>query len=323
MADSPLFNKSILCTGASGTFGNAFVRRALADGASRVVCYSRGEARQAEMKAAIRDDRMRYYIGDVRDVDRITDACRGVDIVVHAAALKRIDTCEEDPYEAIATNILGTQAVQRACIAQGVRKAVNLSTDKAAAPCTLYGMTKATAERTWAAGNVYSAGRSTRFSSTRYGNVISSTGSVIPIWKRQIQEQGGITITDPNATRFWMRIEDAVNLVILALEKMRGGETFVPVIPSSTIDTLRLAVAPEASAVITGLRPGEKKHELLISADESRHTYKGDGYYLIEPETRTWENLSPIALPKVPFGFEYGSNTNPNLSVERLREMIA
>jgi UDP-N-acetylglucosamine 4,6-dehydratase/5-epimerase len=274
------------------------------------------------MKVRFPDSRMRFLIGDVRDEKRVSDACRGVDIVVHAAALKRIETCEGDPYEAIATNILGTISVQRACIAQGVQKAVNLSTDKAASPCTLYGATKLTAERLWAAGNVYSAGRSTRFSSTRYGNICNSTGSVIPLWRKQA-ESGEITVTDPSATRFWMRIEGAVDLVVLALSEMRGGETFVSRMPSSTLSTLAKAVAPDASIKVTQLRPGEKKHELLISADESRHTYQGFNYYVIEPEVRTWENVPPISLRKVPYGFEYGSNTDPSLSVEKLREMIA
>jgi UDP-N-acetylglucosamine 4,6-dehydratase len=320
---SPLAGKSVLVTGGSGSFGNAFIRRALADGAKRVACYSRGEARQAEMKAQIRDDRTRYFIGDVRDLNRITDACRGVDIVVHAAALKRIETCEEDPNEAIATNITGTQNVLRACIANSVSKAINLSTDKAAAPCTLYGATKITAERLWSGGNVYSAGNRTRFSSTRYGNVCSSTGSVIPLWKSQAAS-GVITVTDPDATRFWMRIEDAVDLVILALREMRGGETLIPKIGSSTIETLAKAVAPGATMRITGMRPGEKKHELLISEDEARNAHDCGTHYVLEPEMRTWETLPPLAAPKVPVGFQYSSATNPdNLGVESLRRLIA
>jgi UDP-N-acetylglucosamine 4,6-dehydratase len=320
---SPVFGKSVLVTGGSGAFGQAFVKRCLEDGARRVVVYSRGEAKQAEMKSSLKDTRVRYFIGDVRDLNRITDACRDVDIVVHAAALKRVEVCEEDPNEAIATNVFGTQSVARACIANGVSSAVLLSTDKAASPNTLYGATKLTAERLWVSSNVYSAGTSTRFSASRYGNVCNSTGSVIPTWRKQA-ESGTITITDPDMTRFWMSMEDAVNLVLLALKNMRGGEIFIPRIGSSTVGKLAQAVAPKASLHITGSRPGEKMHELLISNDEARNCYDAGTHFILEPEIRTWGNVPPLCYPKVPFGFEYGSANNPNqLGVEKLKQLVA
>jgi UDP-N-acetylglucosamine 4,6-dehydratase len=191
-----LAGKSVLVTGGTGSFANAFCRAALAADARRVIVYSRGEAKQAAMKVALPDERMRYLIGDVRDSHRIADACRGVDIVVHAAALKRVEVCEADPLEAIATNITGTACVARACIERGVERAILLSTDKAAAPETLYGSTKLTAERLWTQSNVYAAGTPTRFAATRYGNVASSTGSVIPLWKAQ-RVSGEVTVTEP------------------------------------------------------------------------------------------------------------------------------
>jgi UDP-N-acetylglucosamine 4,6-dehydratase len=317
---SPLTGKSVLVTGGTGTFGNAFVRRALADGARRVVVFSRGESKQAEMKAALRDDRVRYFIGDVRDLRRITEACRGVEIVAHAAALKRIEVCESDPLEANETNIRGTENVARACIAAGVEKAVLLSTDKAASPATHYGVTKLCAEKTWVQFNNYSAGTKTRFSASRYGNVLGSTGSVLQIWAKQGQE---ITLTDPDMSRFWMRIEDAVDLVVLALVKMVGGEVFIPRLGASTIGSLATAAFPDAKWNVTGPRPGEKKHELLICPDEAHRTYDAGSYYLIWPELREWDSRPVPVFPKVPFGFEYGSANAPTLGIESLRRMIA
>jgi UDP-N-acetylglucosamine 4,6-dehydratase len=322
--DSPVYGQSVLVTGATGAFGKAFVRRCLGDGARRVVCYSRGESKQAEMKAAISDSRVRYFIGDVRDLHRITDACRDVDIVVHAAALKRVEVCEEDPNEAVATNVIGTQNVARACMANRVARAVLLSTDKASVPNTLYGATKLTAERLWIASNVYSAGTPTRYSASRYGNVLGSTGSVIPIWKAQAASFGGIKVTEPSMTRFWMTMDDAVNLVLLALRNMRGGEIFIPKIGSSTVAALAHAVAPNHPQIITGTRPGEKMHETLISKEEARNVFDAGSHYVLEPESRSWANLPQLMLPKVPFGFEYGSATNPDqLGIEQLRELVA
>jgi UDP-N-acetylglucosamine 4,6-dehydratase len=319
-----LKGKSVLITGASGAFGKAFIKHCLESGARRIVAFSRCEAKQAALKVTFPDDRIRWFVGDIRDLPRLEDAMRGVDIVVHAAALKRVETAEENPLEAIATNITGTANVARAAIKQGVHRAILLSTDKAAAPNTLYGATKLCAERLWLASNVYAAGTETRLIATRYGNVIGSTGSVIPMWKEQYERTGTVSITDPDMTRFWLTMQDAVNLVVLALEKGRGGDLFIPKAGSSSVETLAKAVAPAAITRITGMRPGEKKHELLISSDESRNAYDAGSFYVIEPEVRTWEELPSYPAPKVPVGFEYSSATNPdNMGVERLRRFVA
>lgn len=317
-----LAGKSVLVTGGSGTFGQAFARRALADGAARVCVFSRGEAKQAAMAAELGDPRMRFFIGDVRDQRRVLEAVDGVDVVVHAAALKRVETCEAQPAEAIATNIGGTINVARACIDQGVKRAVLLSTDKAASPHTLYGFTKATAERTWNQWNVYAAGKPTRFASTRYGNVCGSTGSVIPLWRAQHAAGQPITVTDASMSRFWMTIDQAVDLVLLALGDMIPGATYIPKIGSATIETLATAVAPGATVTTCGLRPGEKLHEMLVSEEESRHTMDRGSHYVILPEAPTWTG-GPV--PGITRGepWCYRSDTNEQrLSVEQLREMV-
>lgn len=337
----PLQGRAVLVTGGTGTFGQAFARRALAAGARKVVIVSRGEAKQAAMKAALPDERLRFLIGDVRDARRMAEAFRGIDVVVHAAALKRVETCEADPDEAIATNVLGTQHVARACIERGVQRAVFLSTDKAAAPNTLYGHTKATAERAWVAANVYAAGTPTRFAATRYGNVIGSTGSVLPLWRDQKARGVPLTLTDERATRFWMTIADAVDLVLLALREMRGGEVFVPKCKAAPILDLARAVAetevvtaplgervtfPYAPGhICTGLRRGEKLHELLVSEDEAQDVLDHGTYFVIDPD-RTWENgphprWTYTAADDGPVG-AYRSDAAPRWTVEELRRMI-
>ena len=317
-----LSGRHVLVTGSNGAFGQAFVRRALADGAARVVALSRGEAAQAAMAASIADDRVRYLIGDVRDERRMRDACRGVEIVVHAAALKRIDSCESDPREAIATNVIGTLNVARACIDAGVSLAVFLSTDKAAAPATLYGATKLAAERAWNASNVYAAGTRTRFFSTRYGNVLGSTGSVVPLWRAQ-SKSGTLSITDVRASRFWMTMTDAVDLVLLALADMRSGAVYIPKLDAARLTDLAYAIAPGCTLSHIGLRPGEKLHECLVTEDEARHTYDCGSHYLIEPETRTWGGEPALLAPRVPLGFTYESDDVRSLSVDILRQMVA
>ena len=327
---SALSGKSILVTGGSGSFGHAFVRRALDDGARRVVIFSRGEAKQAEMRTVFESDpRLRFFLGDVRDFARVSDAMRGVDIVVHAAAQKRVESCEADPSEAVATNITGTLNVARAAILEGVAQGCFLSTDKAAAPNTLYGATKLCAERLWLGSNVYAAGTVTRLSATRYGNVIASTGSVVPLWRAQFAERKPLTITDVQMTRFWMGMDQAVELVVLALTEMRGGEVFVPKIGSAPVLDLARAIV-EGSGIYapghieTGLRPGEKRHEMLISAEEARHTYDAGTHYVIEPEARLWGELPTLPFPLVASGFSYESDSNPEqLSVDTLRRMVA
>lgn len=320
---SPLFGKSVLVTGGTGTFGHAFVETALAQGASKVVVFSRGEAKQAQMKVAFPDERMRWLVGDVRDPERVYEACNGVDLVVHAAALKRVDACDEQAGEAKRTNIDGTENVARACIARGVQKAVFLSTDKAAAPETTYGASKLFAERMWLGYNAQAAGGPTKFSATRYGNVLASTGSVVVRWREQVAAGQPITVTDGDASRFWMRIQDAVELVYVALRDMRGGEVFVPDIGSATVRTLAEAVAPSSRITFTGMGD-EKLHETLVSVGEGRRTYVGDGYYVIEPHRRSWGHLDPPLLCNVPEGFEYRSDTNPRqLTADDLRRLVA
>lgn len=307
---SPIQGRDLLVTGGTGSFAQAFVQRALDLGARRVVIFSRGEAKQAQMRATMPDPRLRYCIGDVRDETRLRQACRGVDIVVHAAALKRVEVCEGEPREAVLTNVLGTINVAHACIEAGVRWAVLLSTDKACNPATMYGSTKLSAERAWIQGNVYAAGTNTRFSATRYGNVLGSTGSVVPVWREQMQS-GRIKITDPTMTRFWMTMDEAVDLVHLAIERMRGGEVFIPKITSSSLGDLAHAVAPGVEWEVIPVRPGEKIHESLIGADEAPYTYDADTHYLIEPALPLWEHRTSPAAERVPDGFSYASHTNP------------
>jgi UDP-N-acetylglucosamine 4,6-dehydratase len=321
-SDSPLKNKSVLITGGAGFFGRAFVRRCLDEGARRVAIYSRDEVKQASMRAAMDDPRLRFMLGDVRDYARILEACRDVDIVIHAAAAKRIENCEENPVEAVRTNIDGTINVARACIAQGVSRAILTSTDKAASPNTLYGATKLTAERVFNGANVYAAGTPTRTASTRYGNVLASTGSVVPIWKAQ-RASGEITVTDARCTRFFMSMDDAVNLVVLALTTLRGGEVIVPKLRQASIVSLAQAVAPDCTLREIGLRSGEKLHETLVTEDEARTTYDLGTHYVVEPEFRTWEGIEPLRAPKVPVGFEYRSSTSPAFSIEELRSLTA
>lgn len=316
---------SWLVTGGTGSFGHAFVRRLLDGGAERVVVFSRDELKQAQMAAEFKDNRLRFFIGSVTDQARLEQALHGVDFVAHAAAMKRIEVCEDNPAQAVETNVLGTLAVSRACIAAGVKRAVFLSTDKAAHPNTHYGATKLAAERLWVRANVYAAGTPTRFAATRYGNVLGSRGSVLGIWRRQATHAGEITVTDPDCSRFWMSIEDAVDLVLLAFREMRGGEVFIPKVPACPVLTLAQMVAPDTPYTVTGLRRGEKLHETLVSEDEARDCYDRGTHYVIEPE-RTWEDVmhADIAGQKVPEGWSYRSDTNPEqLTVEGLREMAA
>lgn len=332
-AVDPIAGHAVLITGGTGAFGQAFARHALDAGARKVVIVSRGEAKQAAMKAAVPDARLRFLIGDVRDARRMAEVCRGLDVVVHAAALKRVETCEADPDEAVATNVSGTQHVARACIDRGVQRAVFLSTDKAAAPNTLYGHTKATAERAWVAANVYAAGTPTRFAATRYGNVLGSTGSVLPLWRGQFHAGLPLTLTDERATRFWMTLADAVALVHRALGDMRGGEVYVPKCKAAPILDLARAVVEGHGTyapghVCTGLRRGEKLHELLISDDETSVTYDRGDVFVIEPEV-TWDDVKPqhdlterLAHLTRPVA-AYRSDTAPRWTVEELRRMIA
>lgn len=326
---SPLSGANLLVTGGTGAFGRAFVAHALTAGVRRVAVLSRDEAKQAAMALTLPDPRVRFLVGDVRDPQRMLDACRDVDLVVHAAAMKRVETCEADPWEATQTNVMGTMHLARACIERGVRRAVFLSTDKAAAPNTHYGCTKREAESLWLGSNVYAAGTGTRFACTRYGNVLGSTGSVVPLWRAQAARGEPLTITDPHCTRFFMRMSEAVELVSHALAALRGGETFVPKIGRAEILDLAEAVAPGHPTTTVGLRPGEKLHETLITEDEARRA-RDTGYcYVLEPATAPWESRSGAPsigetfTPGLGDTFTYRSDVGLMLTVAQLREMIA
>lgn len=314
---------SWLVTGATGSFGNAFVPRLLHEGAARVVCFSRDELKQAEMRDRLGDPRLRFFVGNVVDQDRLELAMHGVEYVAHAAAMKRIDTCEENPWEAVQTNVWGTRSVAMACINAGVKRAVFLSTDKAAAPVTLYGTTKLTAERLWTQGNVYAAGRDTRLAATRYGNVLGSRGSVLGIWRSQAELAGQINVTDKRATRYWMTIEQACDLVLTAFREMQGGEVFIPRIPSCDLPTLASTVVDGVPMNETGLRRNEKLHETLISEDEARYVQDRGTHFVIQPE-RSWEDNGPLWATGFPDGWSYRSDTNEQrIDAAGIAELVA
>jgi UDP-N-acetylglucosamine 4,6-dehydratase len=284
--------------------------------------YSRDELKQHEMRQTFGEDVIRYFIGDVRDGDRLRRAMEGIDIVIHAAALKQVPSCEYNPFEAVKTNIYGAQNVIDAAIDTGVKKVVALSTDKAVNPVNLYGATKLCSDKIFIQGNSYSGSRGTHFSCVRYGNVIGSRGSVIPLFREQ-KKTGKITITDKRMTRFWLTLDQAVELVVNALCHMQGGETFVPKIPSMKIMDLAKAIAPECDIEVIGIRPGEKLHESLITEEDGRNTVAFNGMYVIMPNYSWWERQNYKTGQKLPEGFVYTSNTNDEwLSIEDLKGII-
>ncbi len=316
MADSSipdgLFDEQVvLVTGGTGSFGRAFISRILErDGPRKVIVFSRDELKQFEMDQALADPRLRFFIGDVRDLQRLRRAFQGVDIVIHAAALKQVPACEYNPFEAVHTNVVGAENVINAAIDAGVTKVVSISTDKAVNPINIYGATKLCAEKLFTQGNAYSAVEGTRFASTRYGNVMGSRGSVVGLFKQQAAS-GVLTITDHRMTRFWITIEQAVDFVRMITVLMKGGEIFVPRIPSTKVVDLARAIAPQAQLKETGVRPGEKIHEILITDDESRRTLEMDGYFLIQPHFPWWTSERPEGARAMPDGFTYSSDTNP------------
>ena len=316
--------KTILITGASGSFGRHFIKTVLPMNPKKLICYSRDELKQFEMAREINDERVRFLIGDVRDKQRLDRALYGVDYIIHAAAMKQIPIAEYNPYECVKTNIIGAQNIIESAIDAGVKKVVALSTDKAVNPINLYGATKLCAEKLFTAGNAYST--TTRFSCVRYGNVVGSRGSVIPLFKKQA-ETGTLTITDARMSRFWINLDSAVDLVLLALTEMRGGEIFIPKIPSMMMTTLAKAIAPDCDMKFIGIRPGEKLHESMISVDEARRTTEHKHHYIIQPEApdtggKTYWGYNPPEAT-VEEGFEYASNTNDWwLTNEELGEMI-
>jgi len=317
--------KTILVTGGTGSFGKKFIGTLLDKYApAKVIVYSRDELKQHEMRVAGYDQaNLRYFIGDVRDRERLTRAMQGVDVVVHAAALKQVPACEYNPMEAIKTNIMGSSNVVDAALDAGVKKVLTLSTDKAVNPVNLYGATKLAAEKLTIQSNAYAGGRETRFSCVRYGNVVGSRGSVVPLFLQQ-RGNGKITITDERMTRFWLSLEQGVNFVINAIEKMYGGEGFVPKIPSTTIVDLARAIAPKAEIDFIGIRPGEKLHEVLISEDEARTTVELEAMYVVQPAVSPWFGYEWEKQGKtLPVGFSYASNTNDRwLSIEQISQII-
>ena len=322
-----LDDKNILITGGTGSFGKKAVEIILNKyKPRRLIIFSRDELKQFEMSQTYSMSQypcIRYFIGDVRDKERLSRAFQGVDYVIHAAAMKQVPAAEYNPFEAVKTNIIGAQNVINAAIDQGVKKVMALSTDKAANPINLYGATKLCSDKLFIAGNTYGSRKDTIFSVVRYGNVVGSRGSVIPYFMR-VKKNGYLPITDLNMTRFWITLEQAVEFVLHCLGNMCGGELFVPKIPSMNIMDLAKAIAPECETRIVGIRPGEKIHELMISRDDARQTLELDSFYVIQPQYNYWTRRSSWDNGrKVADNFEYDSGTNPwRLSIEEMREML-
>ncbi|MBB6350525.1 UDP-N-acetylglucosamine 4,6-dehydratase (inverting) [Nonomuraea muscovyensis] len=323
---SILSGSSILITGGTGSFGKAFIGHALdALDVRRLVVFSRDELKQYEVRQQFGDDkRLRWFIGDVRDRDRLARAMHGVDHVVHAAALKQVDTAEYNPFEYVRTNVAGSQNVVEAAIDAGVHKVVALSTDKASSPINLYGATKLVADKLFVSANHYAASHVTRFSVVRYGNVVGSRGSVVPFFQRLAREGATLPITDKRMTRFWITLDQAVRFVVDSFDLMRGGELYVPRIPSMRITDLAEALAPRNPVYEVGIRPGEKLHEEMIAPDDGRRTLLLADRYIVLPTIATWGYVPPQGGQMLPEGFAYRSDTNDRwLSVEHLREMVA
>lgn len=302
--------KTILITGGTGSFGKKFIELLLTEhNPESVRIYSRGELLQMEMQNRFDDSRLRFLIGDVRDRDRLYRAASSVDIIVHAAALKHVPACEYNPIEAVRTNIDGSVNVIDAAIDNSVEKIMAISTDKAVHPVNLYGATKMVAEKLFIQGNAYTGWEKTRFSCIRYGNVVGSRGSVIPLFKDQ-RKSGAITITDDRMTRFWITLEQGVRFVMNCIAHMKGGETFVPKIPSMKVIDLAKVIAPDAERKVIGIRSGEKLHEILLTEDEARHTREFDNYFVIVPEHPFWEKDNFRNGNSLPEGFRYTSDGN-------------
>lgn len=315
-------NKVILVTGGTGSFGKKFIKKALTLDVKKVIVFSRDELKQYEMKQEFKDERLRFFIGDVRDKDRLYRAFDGVDIVIHAAAMKHVDACEYNPFEAVKTNIHGAQNVIEAAIDKGVEKVIALSTDKACSPVNLYGATKLASDKLFVAANSYVGEKKTRFAVVRYGNVVGSRGSVVPFFKK-IRHTGVLPITDERMTRFWITLDQGVQFVLDNLQRMNGGEIFVPKIPSMKVTDLAKAIAPECKIEIVGIRPGEKLHEAMITEDDARHTVEFENYFVILPELSWWNNENHSDGKPLPEGFAYTSDSNNHwLTIEELKELV-
>ncbi len=319
-------NQVVLITGGTGSFGKKFTKILLEEKQpKKIIIFSRDELKQHEMQVGgYNDTCLRYFIGDIRDRERLLRAMHGVDIVVHAAALKQVPACEYNPMEAIKTNIMGTANVMEAALDAGVRKVMTISTDKAVNPANLYGATKLAAEKLTIQSNAYAAGSATRYSCVRYGNVVGSRGSVVPLFLKQ-RGGGKITITDDRMTRFWLSLEQGVRFVINCIEQMEGGEVFVPKIPSTKVTDLAHAIAPQAEISIIGIRPGEKLHEMLISHDEARHTIELEHMFVVQPAEAIWFGYSWQGKGReLNDNFYYSSDNNTEwLDVEGIKKFIA
>jgi len=318
-----LNGKTLLVTGATGSFGRKFMRAVLDRyDVEAIRAFSRDELKQSELARTITDKRLRLLIGDVRDRDRLRVATRGVDVIVHAAALKQVPACEYNPFEAVQTNVIGAENVVASAIDNDVPLTIALSTDKAVNPVNLYGATKLCAEKIVAQAMSYAAGTHAKFASVRYGNVVGSRGSVVPIFRQQAQT-GTVTITDERMTRFWITLPQAVEFVLSCLPLIQGGETFVPKIPSMRLMDMAAALAPDAERKVVGIRPGEKLHEVLVTEDEARHCYDIADRYVILPQLATWDMERPERGESLPDGFRYASDNNEEwLDEDALREMV-
>jgi UDP-N-acetylglucosamine 4,6-dehydratase/5-epimerase len=321
-------NSVVLLTGGTGSFGRRFTEILVAEyRPKKLIIFSRDELKQHEMRQhypETADSPLRFFIGDVRDRARLARAFHGVDVVVHAAALKQVPACEYNPFEAILTNVIGAKNIIDAAIDAKVKRVLALSTDKAVNPVNLYGATKLCAEKLFVQGNAYSGDANTRFSCVRYGNVVGSRGSVIPLFVQQ-RANGRITVTDPQMTRFWITLDQGVRFVIKCLEAMHGGEIFVPKIPSMRILDLARAIAPKCDVDQIGIRPGEKVHEVLVSEDEARNAFEQDDMFVLLPPYDPLRNTEdrrygrPLAQ-----GFRYGSDNNPQwLKIPDLQKLAA
>jgi len=317
-------DKTVLVTGGTGSFGRAFAKYVLDNcGPEKLIIFSRDELKQYDMQQQFSlYKNIRFFIGDVRDKQRLSMALRGVDYVIHAAALKQVPLMEYNPAEAIKTNIIGAMNLIEAAIENKIKKVIALSTDKACNPVNLYGATKLCSDKLFVAGNSYSGENGVKFSIVRYGNVVGSRGSVVPLFLQK-KPEGVLPITDRRMTRFWITIEQAVKFVVMVFEKMNGGEIFVPKIPSMNIMDLAQAIAPECRTEVVGIRPGEKLHEIMISENDARNTKELRDCYVILPSFPWWDSLNHREGKSVPSGFRFSSNNNCLwLTARQIREMI-
>lgn len=325
-------NKNILITGGTGSFGKKYTQILLKNyKPNKIIIYSRDELKQYEMASEFSHSSMRYFIGDVRDESRLNTAMNGVDFVIHAAAMKHVPIAEYNPMECIKTNIHGAQNVINASLKNGVEKVIALSTDKACNPVNLYGATKLASDKLFIAANNIAGQSPTRFSVVRYGNVVGSRGSVVPLFKKLIENAAKeLPITDERMTRFWITLEDGVKFVLKNFERMHGGELFIPKIPSMKITDLAATLAPNLPIKLIGIRPGEKLHEIMISADDALHSLEFDDHYVITPSIRFYDKEADFAINKlgqkgssIKSGFEYRSDNNTQwLNQQSLKEMI-